>query len=411
MRCRFGDVLEEVERPVQLDGETQYQLVIAKRNRGGIVSRGTLCGREILTKSQFAVEKGDFLISRRQIIHGACGIVPRELSGAVVSNEYAALRPRDQLAVEYLGYLSHTPYFQRTCFQSSVGVDVEKMIFKLEDWLKYGTPIPPPGEQCEIVDILSSVDNAIEKTQAVIDQLQVVKAGLMQELLTRGLSGRHTRFHMTELGELPEEWEVFTIGDLLESSTYGVNCPLTTDTAGTPVLRMGNIQNDRLDLSDLKFADLSQEDADKVMLRPGDVLFNRTNSADLVGKVAIVTEDTPLPLSYASYLLRLRVNLQRCRPEWLHLRMASEETQRGLRSIATKGVSQANINPTKMRSIKVAVPSISEQVEQTAAVSSTEAACSSETRGLNALGVLKAALLSVLLTGEVRVTPDEEHAA
>ena len=67
---------------------------------------------------------------------------------------------------------------------------------------------PPLPEQRKIAAILSSVDDAIEKTQAVIDQVQVVKRGLMQELLTRGLPGRHTRFKQTEIGRIPEEWEV-----------------------------------------------------------------------------------------------------------------------------------------------------------------------------------------------------------
>ena len=60
----------------------------------------------------------------------------------------------------------------------------------------------------KLAAILSSVDDAIEKTQAVIDQVQVVKRGLMQQLLTRGLPGRHTRFKQTEIGEIPEEWGV-----------------------------------------------------------------------------------------------------------------------------------------------------------------------------------------------------------
>ena len=69
-------------------------------------------------------------------------------------------------------------------------------------------PLPSPGEQRKIAAILSSVDDTIEKTQAVIDQIQVVKRGLMQELLARGLPGRHTHFKQTEIGEIPEQWDV-----------------------------------------------------------------------------------------------------------------------------------------------------------------------------------------------------------
>ena len=62
-------------------------------------------------------------------------------------------------------------------------------------------------EQRKIAAILSSVDDAMEKTRAVIDQVQIVKSGLMHDLLTRGLPGRHTRFKQTEIGPIPEEWE------------------------------------------------------------------------------------------------------------------------------------------------------------------------------------------------------------
>src|SRR5580692_12415557 len=93
-RTTFGEVLEVVERSTKLAPDATYKLLTAKRNRGGIALRGELLGREILTKTQFEAKAGDFLISRRQIIHGACGVVPNELDGAVVSNEYSTLRTR-----------------------------------------------------------------------------------------------------------------------------------------------------------------------------------------------------------------------------------------------------------------------------------------------------------------------------
>ena len=76
--------------------------------------------------------------------------------------------------------------------------------------------VPRLPEQRKITAILSSVDDAIEKTQAVIDQVQVVKRGLMQELFTRGLPGRHTRFKQTETGEIPEDWDFLSLVDLAE---------------------------------------------------------------------------------------------------------------------------------------------------------------------------------------------------
>ena len=180
----FGEILKVVSRPEKVDPNTRYQLVKAKRSRGGIVPRGKLLGREILTKTQFTIRANDFLISRRQIIHGACGIVPKSLDGALVSNEYSTLVPKDGLLLPYLGYYTHTTHFQQTCFHSSVGVAVEKMIFKLDDWLRHRIYLPPISEQRRIVTILSSLDLAIDKTGKLIEAKRKLKKSLADQLLT-----------------------------------------------------------------------------------------------------------------------------------------------------------------------------------------------------------------------------------
>jgi type I restriction enzyme S subunit len=90
-RISLGRLLTEVRRPVALNQNDTYRLVTVKRSRGGVELRETLTGQEIKTPTQFYVRTGDFLISKRQIVHGACSIVPAELDGAIVSNEYAVL--------------------------------------------------------------------------------------------------------------------------------------------------------------------------------------------------------------------------------------------------------------------------------------------------------------------------------
>lgn len=184
LRTTFGEVLAVVERAVSLEDDREYLLVTAKRSRGGIVARERLRGREILVKTQFEIRAGDFLISRRQIVHGACGIVPAELSGAIVSNEYAVLIAKPGLELEYLKYLSHTPYFQRTCFHSSVGIDVEKMVFKLEDWFRFPMHLPPGPEQRHIVATLGAIDANIAASEKALRDLQLVRAAAVSSLLS-----------------------------------------------------------------------------------------------------------------------------------------------------------------------------------------------------------------------------------
>lgn len=183
---RIGKLFKVVKRPVDLVDDEEYQLVTARRNRGGIVAREQLRGKDILTKSQFRVAEGDFLISRRQIAHGACGIVPVELDGAIVSNEYAVLRPTGLLDTGYMRHLPHSVYFQQTCFHSSIGVHVEKLVFKLEDWWNWRMPIPQIPEQQKIAAALDAWTDAI--TEATNSALRMERRyqGLAQTLYLVG---------------------------------------------------------------------------------------------------------------------------------------------------------------------------------------------------------------------------------
>lgn len=183
-RISLGRHLTEVRRPATLSADEAYRLVTVKRSRGGVELRETLTGREIKTPTQFYVRTGDFLISKRQIVHGACGIVPDELDGAVVSNEYAVLNTDGQIDLRFLRYLSESRYFQQTCFHSSIGVHVEKMIFKTERWLKWPFNIPPLPVQLRIVEVLDTARREVELIAAQIERLKQEKAALMADLLT-----------------------------------------------------------------------------------------------------------------------------------------------------------------------------------------------------------------------------------
>ena len=110
-KVTYGDFLYEVQRPIQLEDKEYYQLVTVKRSRGGVVVRSMLKGVEVKTPRQFLIREGDLLISKRQIVHGACGIVPVELSGSIVSSEYSILNSRPELNLDFFNHFTHTAYF------------------------------------------------------------------------------------------------------------------------------------------------------------------------------------------------------------------------------------------------------------------------------------------------------------
>lgn len=218
----ISELFDVVTRPVDMKDETVYNLVTVKRSRGGITEREKLPGSKISVKSQFYVEGGDFLISKRQIVHGACGFVPEELSGSIVSNEYSVLHCKEIIQPEFLNYLIHTPYFQQTCFHSSIGIHVEKMIFKLDDWFKWKIYIPSESEQKKIALFLGAVDNKLNNLRCKHELLETYKRGLMQKLFSQEI-----RFKQDDGSDYPnwvtsslEQLSTITMGSSPNSSAY-----------------------------------------------------------------------------------------------------------------------------------------------------------------------------------------------
>ncbi|SFP67586.1 type I restriction enzyme, S subunit [Geopseudomonas sagittaria] len=180
----IGSVLDIIERPFKMTDDHLYRRVTVKRRYGGIELRDELLGADIKVKSQFLLEAGDFLISERQIVHGACGIVPAHLEGALVSNEYLVLQAKDGFSATYLSYLVQAIKYARLFLICSQGVDIEKFLFKPKDWLKKQIPVPPFAEQCRISEIFATIEDKLKKLKIKQSEYQTIKVGLMQKLLT-----------------------------------------------------------------------------------------------------------------------------------------------------------------------------------------------------------------------------------
>ena len=260
--------------------------------------------------------------------------------------------------------------------------------------------LPPLPEQRAIADVLDSIDEVIEHTEVVIAATETLRDSLLHELLTRGVPGWHTEWKdVPGIGTIPANWEVVRLGEVIESSTYGTNEPLG-DNGNIIVLRMNNIQRGEIDWSEVKQAELSERELNELDLRPGDILFNRTNSLDLVGKIAMV-RDLPELTSFASYLVRIRTKAKRTSPVWLSALLGSKGYQSRIRRFATPGVSQANINPTSLKSLTIPLPSISEQANAIAVLDGIREQIQHARREYETLQQAKSALADALLSGSM----------
>ncbi|WP_437954912.1 restriction endonuclease subunit S [Sorangium sp. So ce119] len=265
--------------------------------------------------------------------------------------------------------------------------------------------LPPIFEQKKIASILSSVDDTIEATQAVIDQLLVVKAAMTAELLTRGLPGRHTRFKRTEIGEVPEEWRLISLSDVTaDGPTNGLYKPAHLIGRGTLVAGMTAIDGSTLRWDACRRAALEPAEIERFGLRCKDILITRVYArVDGIGRFVIVPE-TDEPVCYESNMMRIRIDPQWAVPEFVAFYMQLPQLRKQVEQRATLGA-QASINSTGIRSLPLRLPPLEEQRGIVSVLCSVEETIDREQDKLNQLIAFRSALQSALLTGEIRVTP------
>lgn len=205
--------------------------------------------------------------------------------------------------------------------------------------------LPPLGEQRRIAAILDKAEALRGQRRVALAQLDTLTQSIFLDIFGDPATN-------------PREWPVGKIGDLLESASYGTSEKSET-TGAYPVLRMNNItRKGGIDLADLKYMDLDAKELDRYLVRKGDVLFNRTNSPELVGKSAIFREARPM--AYAGYLIRLRVNRE-TDPEYLASFLNTGYSKRVLRGMCKSIIGMANINAKEVQGIRIPCPPLSLQ--------------------------------------------------
>lgn len=383
-RVSLGNLLRKIERPAKLvDGKT-YQLVTAKRNRGGIVAREMLRGDQIKTKTQFHVEAGDFLISNRQISHGACGIVPNSLNGAVVSNEYTAFHTSKAIDPRFLNALSHSIYFQETCFHSSIGVHVEKLVFRLEDWFGWEFNIPPLSDQRHVAALFYAWDRAIDDTGRLIAATRLRKAALVQKLFTD--------FPCRSFAEVADTW--FSAVD-------------KKSVASEQPVRLCNymdVFNHREITADLDFmtATATTRQIAANRLRKHDVVFTKdSETAADIAECALVAEDIDnLVCGYHLAIARPRQGI--CWGPFLAHALRRPET-RWQFSRASNGVVRYGLTLDGLEQIEIPLPGIEVQRDVAAVLTREDRALAALSSSIDVLRRQKRGLMQKLLTGEWRL--------
>jgi type I restriction enzyme S subunit len=226
---------------------------------------------------------------------------------------------------------------------------------KMGNFTGYMLPMPPLNEQQRIANKLDQLLAQVDSIKSRIDNIPKILKRFRQSVLNAAVTGKLTEQWR---GEDITNWKNIKLGEVGKGFNYGSSSKSKKE-GSIPVLRMGNIQNGKLNWNDLVYTS-DKKEIEKYFLKKGDVLFNRTNSPELVGKTAIYQGEKPC--IYAGYLIKVQGN-EKLNAEFLHIVLNSPIAIDYCQKVKTDGVSQSNINAKKLREFKFNLPPIEEQTE------------------------------------------------
>ena len=342
---------------------------------------------------------GSVLIAMYGATIGKVGILGVE---ATTNQACCVCQPEGAVDNQFLFYYLMS---QREQFKRLGGGGAQPNISK-ELIVSYPIPLPPLAEQKRIVEKLDGMLNEATRVAEGTERLAQLRKKAKAKILDLAIRGKLVKQEETDepaaallkriaaekaklvaekkikkekplppIAEdeipfvLPKGWAWARIGDISSGFMYGT-AEKSQPAGAVPVLRMGNLQDGEIDFADLVFTS-NKEDIKTYALTPGDLLFNRTNSDEKVGKVSIFRENRPC--IYAGYLVRFRP-LQ-CDSEYINYVMNSHYQWTFCQSVKSDAVNQSNISASKFVRFLVPIPPLAEQRRIVAKVKEMLSAC------------------------------------
>lgn len=368
--------------------------------------------------SSLEVQAGDVLVTKAGPRH-RCGVSVYVLDTPprlMASGKMILLRPnKEKVNAVVLASALATDKCQRFLDSRTTGMADAQLNFTNELLLGTEIAIPPLPEQRKIARILTTLDELIGKTQALIAKYQAIKQGMMHDLFTRGVD-EHGQLRSThdeapelykesELGWIPKEWNVYRLEDLTTRIVDGVHHTPEYVEYGVPFVTVKNLtSSDGIDLLDVNYVREEDHRAFQLRANPsaGDVLVTKDGT---LGVARIVPSGLPEFSIFVSVAM-LRPNDSLCTAEliWLFFDSGAYETQLGRRSA---GTGLRHIHLEHFREFRVATPPLEEQESVFRRLQDFATRLQNEQTYLKQLRETKTGLIQDLLTGKVRVKPDE----
>jgi type I restriction enzyme, S subunit len=306
------------------------------------------------------LREGDVLLNITGASIGRCSFVPVGFGEGNVNQHVCIIRPSAKLHHGFLNYCLFAPWGQDQIFSSFTGASRQGL--GQRDLGEIQIPSPPVSEQKRIVAYLdascAAIDSAVAVKRHQLEKLDAVRESVIESAVTVGIQPKPYMRRVGEdwIGEIPSHWNVVRIKRVVSRVDYGISVS-TEDEGRYAVLKMGHIQRGEVELSNLDFVDTVSDD---LLLQQGDLLFNRTNSTDQVGKAGVFRGKKADEITFASYLVRLRTN-HRADPYFMNYLLNSAGFLSFARKLAIPSVQQSNLNSTRYCRMLIPLPPIEEQ--------------------------------------------------
>lgn len=377
---RIGEFLKRNKKPVTIQNDVKYKRVTIKVRNGGVVPRDEAMGESIGTKKQFLVSKGQFILSKIDARNGAMGIVPAELDGAVVTQDFL---PYDidttKVNPQYFVLVCTTKQFIAFCQSCSSGTTNRQRVDEAQ-FLNIKVPVPLLEEQNKLVEEYNNVinighsrlsDGVIKAGEA---QAYLSESIGVQELRLNGTKGDNLIFEIVPFQKI-QEWGADKIlcSKVYESSKYGTKTlnsdkslyydikrgksPKYVQNSNVYILNQKCVRWNSIELQHAKPVDAEWlQSIDKDCLTcEGDILINSTGEGT-IGRSAVI-DKSMVGLLYDSHILLLRLNKEKIDPRYFVYVFNSKYGQEQVENVkSAKTTKQTELGVDNLKKIQIPIP-------------------------------------------------------
>lgn len=405
---RLGDAYEVTRKPRGLDRASLPLIPFAPMDAipqgGAYAPRYTLRDPSEI-KSGTYFERGDILIAKitPSFENGKQALaVELPTPFGYATTEIIPLRPRevghDRRLLFF--YLLH-PDVRQFVAERMEGTTGRK---RIPEEILLDLPLPEfePEEQAAVADSLEMIQRLIEVESRSMQTTTDLKHAAMRTLFRSGLRGEAQK--ETEIGPVPESWGVVHFGSVRERLQYGTSTKCAYEPSKYPVLRIPNVEPQRINPTDMKYCTLTDADAERFRLENGDLIFIRTNGViDRLGCCAVYTGE-PVNALFASYLIRASLKREQVIPEFASYFFSSELSTGIIVGRATPASDgKYNLNTAAIDSLPIPMPPLDEQGKIVKVLDAIDQKIDLHRQKRTVLEELFNALLHKLMIGEIRV--------